>query len=83
MTTPMTNPNFESMPRKELLNYILEHREDDAAFRAYMDRASASPNKVWHPAPKSVEDLNNVPELFREARRRQEEQRRKEQEEQE
>jgi hypothetical protein len=70
----MTNPNFELMPRKELLNYILEHRDDDEAFRAFMDRANASPNKVWHPAPKSMEDLSNFSQLLEEHRQRQREQ---------
>jgi hypothetical protein len=74
----MTKPNFELMPRKELLNYILSHRDDDDAFRAYMDRVNALPNKVWHPAPKSMDDLSNFSQLLEEHRQRQ-----KEQEEQE
>jgi hypothetical protein len=82
MTNPMTNPNFESMPRRELLDYILKHREDEDAFRAYMDRAYAVPNRVWHPAPKSIEDLSHFPQLLEENRRRLEEERRKEQGEQ-
>jgi hypothetical protein len=84
MTNPMTNPDFESMPRKELLQYILANREDDAAFRIYMDRAQTLPNRVvWHPAPSSLEDMNNIPEVFREAVRREEELRRRKQEGQE
>lgn len=70
----MTNPNFESMTRRELRNYILENRNDDDAFRAYMDRIEALPNKVWHPAPKSMDDLSNFPQLLEEHRQRQREQ---------
>ena len=34
----MTKPNFESMNRAELKTYMMTHREDDEAFRAYIDR---------------------------------------------
>jgi hypothetical protein len=30
-------PDFQAMSRKELLAYMLVHREDDEAFRVYMD----------------------------------------------
>jgi hypothetical protein len=70
----MTDSNFESMTRRELRNYILENRNDDDAFRAYMDRLEAIPNKVWHPAPKSIDDLSNFPQLLEEHRQRQREQ---------
>jgi hypothetical protein len=76
----MTNSNFESMSRRELRDYMLANRSDDDAFRAYMDRLMAIPNKVWHPAPKSVDDLNNYPELITKLQREQEVQRRKQEE---
>jgi hypothetical protein len=79
----MKNPNFESMTRRELRDYMLANRHDEEAFRAYMDRLYALPNKVWHPAPSSLEDMNNIPEVFREAVRREEELRRRKQEGQE
>ena len=34
----MTTPNFRAMTRKELLAYMLEHRDDDEAFRIFMDK---------------------------------------------
>ncbi|MEA5536300.1 DUF6887 family protein [Crocosphaera sp. XPORK-15E] len=39
----MTQPNFEKMNRDELKNYLLEHREDEAAFHAYMDKLATEP----------------------------------------
>jgi hypothetical protein len=65
----MSNPNFESMSRKELQAYVLENRDNDAAFYALMDKLDAIPAKVWHPAPKSIEDLSNFPQLLEEHRR--------------
>ena len=34
----MTKLNFESMDRAELKTYMMTHREDDEAFRAYVHR---------------------------------------------
>ncbi len=34
----MTQLNFHSMSRTELRAYILEHRDDEQAFHAYMDK---------------------------------------------
>jgi SOS response regulatory protein OraA/RecX len=39
----MTQPNFEQMSRKELRAYMLEHRDDEQAFHAYMDRLANEP----------------------------------------
>lgn len=39
----MTKPNFESMSRAELKAYITTHREDNEAFRAYIDRLHTDP----------------------------------------
>ena len=55
-------PNFAEMPHKDLLNYILKHREDQEAFHIYLDRAKANPARI-HPAPQSIDDLQNFPEL--------------------
>ncbi|MFK0735177.1 MAG: DUF6887 family protein [Gloeotrichia echinulata GP01] len=43
----MTLLNFEEMPLEQLRAYILEHRNDDEAFQAYISRRRAqSPNSV-------------------------------------
>jgi hypothetical protein len=66
-------PDFEMMSRQELRQYILEHREDEQAFYAYMDRLNREPNKPVFPAPKSIEDLSNFAQLLEQYGRRQQE----------
>ncbi|WP_430540866.1 DUF6887 family protein [Roseofilum halophilum] len=40
--------DFELMTMKELQKYVLEHRNDQAAFQALMDRVDAVPqNQVY------------------------------------
>ena len=60
----MTVPNFQAMTRKELLAYTLEHRDDDEAFRGFMDIVHAEPPTEVYPAPKSIDDLKHVPQLL-------------------
>lgn len=43
MTQPSTN--YDAMSDSELKRYFLDHREDQAAFYAYMDRRYARPNR--------------------------------------
>ncbi|MBW4476660.1 MAG: hypothetical protein KME54_07245 [Tolypothrix brevis GSE-NOS-MK-07-07A] len=60
----MSKPDFISMSRPQFRQYIFEHREDDEALSIYLERFQ-SPNSIRHPAPKSLEDLDNFPELHR------------------
>ena len=39
----MTQLNYHSMSRAELRAYILEHRDDEQAFHAYMDKLKSEP----------------------------------------
>ena len=39
----MTQLNFHEMSRTELRAYILEHRDDEQAFHAYMDKLGTEP----------------------------------------
>lgn len=39
----MTQPNFDEMSRAELRAYVLEHRDDEEAFHAYVDRLATEP----------------------------------------
>ncbi|WP_416212339.1 DUF6887 family protein [Nostoc sp. DedQUE09] len=41
---------------------MLEHREDDQAFQTYLDRFTTE-DAVIFPAPQSIDDLENFPEL--------------------
>lgn len=60
----MSKPDFMSMSRTQLRKYILEHREDEAAFQVYVDRFKFDSNEIF-PAPQTIEDLKNFPELQR------------------
>lgn len=51
------NPDFQSMSMKELRTYVLEHREDDEAFYALVDRRkAANPNPVLYSLPETPEE---------------------------
>lgn len=66
----MTTPNFQSMTRKELLAYMLEHRDDDEAFRVFMDKVHAEPPTEVYPAPQSIDDLKHFPQLLEKHRQK-------------
>ncbi len=57
----MTQSNFDPMSREELRAYMLEHRDDEQAFHAYMDRLATEPVL----AHGTIEDLQN-PDRFAE-----------------
>ncbi|MDV2990901.1 MAG: hypothetical protein N4J56_000555 [Chroococcidiopsis sp. SAG 2025] len=67
----MTIPNFQAMTRKELLAYMLEHRDDDEAFRVFMDKVHAEPPTEVYPAPQSIDDLKHFPQLLEKHRQQQ------------
>lgn len=59
----MTSQNiFLQMTRAELRRYILENRNDETALEIYLDRFR-NPNNELHPAPESIDDLENYGEL--------------------
>ncbi len=58
----MSKPNFATMTRSEFRQYILEHREDDEAVSIYLEKFRPLNPKVY-PAPKTLADLDNFPEL--------------------
>ena len=59
----MSQPDFQSMSQKELQRYVLSHREDQAAFYAYVDKLNAEANWIEMPPLSSVEDMDNHPEF--------------------
>ncbi|MEA5469030.1 MULTISPECIES: DUF6887 family protein [unclassified Spirulina] len=59
---------FENMSRQELRTYLLEHRDNEEAFQVYLDRVMAKPGEIY-PAPKTIEDLSNFPQLLEKNRR--------------
>ncbi|MBD2682721.1 MULTISPECIES: DUF6887 family protein [Nostoc] len=60
----MSKPDFLSMSRTQLRKYILEHSEDEQAFQIYLDRFQSDSNEIF-PAPQTIDDLKNFPELQR------------------
>jgi hypothetical protein len=62
-------PNFSEMNLKELRTYMLDHRDDDEAFYAYVDRSKAEGTWVKMPPLKSLEDLDNYPEFLESIRK--------------
>jgi hypothetical protein len=59
----MTQPNFSSMTRQELRNYILEHRDDDDAIEALINRGN--PNSPIYRFPQTEEDLQEMDAILK------------------
>ena len=57
-------PNFKEMTKQELRAYVLAHRDDQEAFYVYMDKLSTEENRVKFPPLKSVNDMENYPDLL-------------------
>jgi hypothetical protein len=57
----MSKPDFQTMTRKDLHDYVLSHREDEEAFYAYVDKLHVEATWVEMPALQSVEDMENYP----------------------
>jgi hypothetical protein len=53
----MMKPDFENMTRAEFRAYILENRNDDEAFYAYIDRFASTPTEIYSGGPEEVEML--------------------------
>lgn len=64
----MSKPNFNNMNQKELKNYFLAHRDDRAAFYAYIDRLHSEGNWIEMPPLTSEEDLVNYPDFVEHSR---------------
>ncbi|MDJ0801037.1 MAG: hypothetical protein QNJ51_30240 [Calothrix sp. MO_167.B12] len=60
----MSNPDFDSMTREELRQYMLEHRDDKAAFEFYLDKFR-NPNNPIYPAPQSLEDMSYLQKIIK------------------
>lgn len=60
----MSQLNYQAMSQKELHDYVLAHREDQAAFYAYIDKLHAEGNWIEMPPLESEQDLENYPEFL-------------------
>ena len=59
----MANPDFDSMSREELRQYMLDNRDDKAAFEFYLDKFR-NPNNPVYPAPQSLEDMSYLQKII-------------------
>jgi len=58
-------PNFETMPRKELIAYVLAHRDDAEAFETLISRRSPDETATWYNPPYTEEGMQQMEEIFR------------------
>lgn len=61
----MTKPNFSTMTKSELKQYLIEHKNDNEAFEALMDKIYAEPDSKLY----TVDDVGILENLI-EAKRR-------------
>lgn len=64
-----SKPDFAKMEKAELRAYVLAHRDDTEAFYALADRIHAEEGRVKYPLFKSLEDIENYPDLLEKLRR--------------
>lgn len=60
----MTKLNFQDMTREQLRTYVLENRDDNEAFQAYMTKLAAEPVL----ATESAEETEKLIELVEQKR---------------
>lgn len=59
----MMKPNFDTMTRKEIREYILQHREDDDAIEALINKGN--PNSPTYKFPQTDEDLREMETILK------------------
>jgi hypothetical protein len=59
----LMKPDFNAIPRAELLAYLKEHRDDDEAWGIFLDRRN--PNAQKYPAPLDQESIRIGEEAIR------------------
>ena len=61
----MNKPDFDSMNKSELRNYVIVHPNDKAAFQAFVDRFTSEASAETYDLPKSNADVEEVENLIR------------------
>ncbi len=56
----MTKPNFDAMSEAELRAYVYEHRDDQEASYAFVDRLKAKPRSVVYPASMTPDEIHKA-----------------------
>lgn len=60
----MSKPNFQEMPKAELIAYVKQNRTDDEAIRElFVNRRN--PDATWYPAPLDPESVRIAEEAIR------------------
>jgi hypothetical protein len=59
----MMKPNFDTMTRQEIREYILQHREDDDAIEALINKGN--PNSPTYKFPQTDEDLQEMAAILK------------------
>lgn len=57
-------PNFETMPRQDLIAYVLAHRENNEAFEILLSRRSPDSEATWYNFPDNEEGRKQMSEVF-------------------
>jgi hypothetical protein len=57
-------PDFQTMPRKDLRAYVVSHRDDENALRIYMDRLKNEPGIDRYQGGISADDLAQLDRLL-------------------
>lgn len=53
----MMNPDFATMSRAELRAYVVANPQNQQAFQAFVDRATATASSETYDFPNSIDDL--------------------------
>jgi hypothetical protein len=59
----MTKPNFDTMTRQEIREYILQYREDDDEIEALINKGN--PNSPTYKFPQTDEDLQEMAAILK------------------
>ena len=56
----MSKPHFNAMSEAELRAYVYQHRDDQEAFYAFVDRLQAKPPSATYPASMTPEEIHKA-----------------------
>jgi hypothetical protein len=59
----MMKPNFDTLTRQQIREYILQHREDDDAIEALINKGN--PNSPTYKFPQTDEDLREMEAILK------------------
>ncbi|MBW4579994.1 MAG: hypothetical protein KME42_10535 [Tildeniella nuda ZEHNDER 1965/U140] len=66
----MSQPDFQAMNRKELLSYFFEHRDDQDAFYALMDKLATEPALATMPPSNGRDETEELRKILDDIRKK-------------